>query len=385
MSEVYPSLGQTLADTYRGKRVLVTGHTGFKGAWLSLWLKALGAEVTGIALPTDPDGPDFGRSVGISELIDHRIADIRDERAFAETCAGLAPDIVFHLAAQALVRPSYAAPVETFATNVTGTAVVLDAVRRMPGTRAVVVVTSDKCYDNREWHWAYRETDPLGGADPYSASKGCTELVAEAFRRSFFSAPEGCQIATARAGNVIGGGDASLDRLLPDIVRATLAGQPVTIRNPASVRPWQHVLEPLGGYLLLGARLMGEDGQRYAQGWNFGPSADDFLDVEAITQHVIAAWGEGAPRILFGKRPDDPHEAGMLTLDSSKARAVLGWTPRLSTGEAVRMSVEWYREACAHAADMRAFSAAQIARYSEHSTSLTPRQPSIERAAAACA
>ncbi len=384
MSEPAP-LGRTLADTYRGKRVLVTGHTGFKGAWLSLWLRALGAEVTGIALPTAPQGPDFGRCVGITELVDHRIADIRDASAFANACADIEPEIVFHLAAQALVRPSYDAPVETFATNVTGTAVVLDQVRRMDRARAVVVVTSDKCYDNHEWHWPYRENDALGGADPYSASKGCAELVADAFRRSYFSAPAACRIATVRAGNVIGGGDASLDRLLPDIVRATLGGRPVTIRNPASVRPWQHVLEPLAGYLLLGARLLAADGQDYAQAWNFGPSAEDFLDVETLARHVVEAWGDGAPDIAFGKRPDDPHEAGLLKLDSSKARAALGWAPRLDTAEAVRLSVAWYREACRGSANMRAFSAAQIAGYCDHPSLVSPFQPSIEKAAAACA
>ncbi|MBT0667209.1 CDP-glucose 4,6-dehydratase [Novosphingobium profundi] len=380
-----PTLGQALADAYRGKRVLVTGHTGFKGAWLCLWLRALGAEVTGIALPTDARGPDFGTCVDLAELIDSRFADIRSESAFAKGCSGIAPEIVFHLAAQALVRPSYEVPVETFATNVTGTAIVLDAVRRMASARAVVVVTSDKCYDNREWHWPYRETDALGGADPYSASKGCTELVAQAFRRSYFSAPSGCQIATARAGNVIGGGDVSRDRLLPDIVRATLAARPVTIRNPASIRPWQHVLEPLAGYLLLGARLMDEGGHRFAQAWNFGPSAEDFIDVETLARRVVATWGEGAPLITFGKRAQDPHEAGHLTLDSSKARAVLGWAPRLTTADAVRLSVAWYREACREDTDMRAFSLAQIARYANHQRSLLPIPTSIERAAAACA
>jgi len=228
----------------------------------------------------------------------------------------------------------------------------------------VVVVTSDKCYENREWEWPYRESDALGGADPYSASKGCTELVAAAFRRSYFSDPAGCQIATVRAGNVIGGGDNSLDRLLPDVVRATLAGTAVTIRNPASVRPWQHVLEPLAGYLMLGARLLGEQAPRFAEAWNFGPSADGFIDVEEIARHFQRAWGPGVAQIAFGRRPDDPHEAGMLTLDSSKAQARLGWRPRLSTEQAVTMSAEWYRAFARGNEDMRAFSEAQIARYS---------------------
>jgi len=303
-------------------------------------------------------------TVDLGGLVDHRIADIRDARAYEEACRGVEPDLVFHLAAQALVRPSYDDPVETFATNVTGTAVVLDAVRRMPSVRGVVVVTSDKCYENREWEWPYRETDALGGADPYSASKGCTELVAAAFRRSYFSDPAGCQIATVRAGNVIGGGDNSLDRLLPDVVHATLAGTAVTIRNPASVRPWQHVLEPLAGYLMLGARLLGEQAPRFAEAWNFGPSADGFIDVEEIARHFQRAWGPGVAQIAFGRRPDDPHEAGMLTLDSSKAQARLGWRPRLSTEQAVTMSAEWYRAFARGTEDMRAFSEAQIAQYS---------------------
>ena len=359
------TLNQALVSAYRGKRILVTGHTGFKGGWLCLWLRQLGAEVTGVALHRPPQGPDMFHSVDLGGLVDHRIADIRDAAAFDAACADLRPDLVFHLAAQALVRPSYDDPVETFATNVTGTAVVLDAVRRLPSARGVVVVTSDKCYENREWEWPYRETDALGGADPYSASKGCTELVAAAFRRSYFSSPDGCQLATVRAGNVIGGGDNSLDRLLPDVVRATMAGTAVTIRNPASVRPWQHVLEPLAGYLMLGARLLGEDAPRFAEAWNFGPSADGFIDVEEIARHFQRAWGPGVAQIAFGRRPDDPHEAGLLTLDSSKAHARLGWRPRLSTEEAVTMSAEWYRAYARGNADMRAFSEAQIARYSD--------------------
>ncbi|TCM21357.1 CDP-glucose 4,6-dehydratase [Novosphingobium sp. PhB165] len=375
------TLDQALAAVYRGKRILVTGHTGFKGGWLCLLLRKLGAEVAGIALHRPPQGPDFFHSVDLGELVDHRIADIRDARAYGEACKGLEPDLVFHLAAQALVRPSYADPVETFATNVTGTAIVLDAVRRMPSARGVVVVTSDKCYDNREWAWPYRETDALGGADPYSASKGCTELVAAAFRHSYFTDPAGCQIATARAGNVIGGGDMSLDRLLPDVVRATMAGTTVTIRNPASVRPWQHVLEPVTGYLMLGARLLGSDALHYAEAFNFGPSADGFIDVETLARRFQHAWGPGVAQIAFGKRPDDPHEAGMLTLDSSKARARLGWRPRLSTEDAVALTAEWYRTATRGHAAMRAFSEAQIAHY----FNATADTQSFEGATAACA
>lgn len=372
---------QALAAVYRGKRILVTGHTGFKGGWLCLLLRQLGAEVSGIALHRPPQGPDFFHAVDLGGLVDHRIADIRDAAAYGAACEGLEPDLVFHLAAQALVRPSYADPVETFATNVTGTAVVLDAVRRMPSVRGVLVVTSDKCYENREWDWPYRETDALGGHDPYSASKGCTELVAAAFRHSYFGDPAGCQIATVRAGNVIGGGDMSLDRLLPDVVRATMAGTAVTIRNPASVRPWQHVLEPVTGYLMLGARLLGSDAARYAGAFNFGPSADGFIDVETLAGQFQHAWGPGVAQIAFGRRPDDPHEAGMLTLDSSKAHAALGWRPRLSTEQAVAMTAEWYRAATRTGPDMRAFTEAQIARYFGAFT----RPQSFEESAAACA
>ncbi|WP_324698580.1 CDP-glucose 4,6-dehydratase [Novosphingobium aerophilum] len=377
------SLDQAFASVYRGKRILVTGHTGFKGGWLCLWLRKLGAEVTGIALHRPPQGPDLFHTVDLGGLVDHRIADIRDAGAYARACEGLEPDLVFHLAAQALVRPSYDDPVETFATNVTGTAVVLDAVRRMKSVRGVVVVTSDKCYENREWEWPYRETDELGGADPYSASKGCTELVAAAFRRSYFSDAAGCQIATVRAGNVIGGGDNSLDRLLPDVVRATIAGTAVTIRNPASVRPWQHVLEPLAGYLMLGARLLGEGAPRFAEAWNFGPSAQGFIDVEEIARHFQRAWGPGVAQIAFGRRTDDPHEAGMLTLDSSKAQARLGWRPRLSTEEAVTMTAEWYRAFARGNTRMRAFSEAQIARYSHGNAGSTTEL--TEGEAARCA
>ncbi|MPS67120.1 MAG: CDP-glucose 4,6-dehydratase [Novosphingobium sp.] len=377
------SLDQAFASVYRGKRILVTGHTGFKGGWLCLWLRKLGAEVTGIALHRPPQGPDLFHTVDLGGLVDHRIADIRDAGAYARACEGLEPDLVFHLAAQALVRPSYDDPVETFATNVTGTAVVLDAVRRTKSVRGVVVVTSDKCYENREWEWPYRETDELGGADPYSASKGCTELVAAAFRRSYFSDPAGCQIATVRAGNVIGGGDNSLDRLLPDVVRATIAGTAVTIRNPASVRPWQHVLEPLAGYLMLGARLLGEGAPRFAEAWNFGPSAQGFIDVEEIARHFQRAWGPGVAQIAFGRRTDDPHEAGMLTLDSSKAQARLGWRPRLSTEEAVTMTAEWYRAFARGNTRMRAFSEAQIARYSHGNAGSTTEL--TEGEAARCA
>jgi CDP-glucose 4,6-dehydratase len=351
-----------LHRAFAGRKVLVTGHTGFKGGWLCLWLKQLGAEVTGIAL-APLAGPALFDAVQLDQLIDHRIGDIRSPEAFARAAQGVDAEIVFHLAAQALVRPSYQSPVDTYLTNVVGTAVVLDAVRAMPSARAAIVVTSDKCYENSEWVWPYRESDPMGGSDPYSSSKGCTELVASAYRRSYFADPKACRIATVRAGNVFGGGDWAVDRLVPDIVRAAIAGEPVTIRNPASVRPWQHVLEPLSGYLTLAARLLEDGSNSLATGWNFGPEPAAFIDVETIARSLIEAWGSGAPEIAFGKRSDDPHEAGMLTLDSSKARIELGWRPLLAPREAVALTSAWYRAFAQGGTDMRAFTQSQIAAY----------------------
>ena len=264
-----PGNEASLSAIFRGRRVLLTGHTGFKGGWLALWLQRLGATVVGVSLP--PSSPSFHAAVGMDELIDERIGDIRAPGTFADAIGWRDFDLVIHMAAQALVRTSYEMPVDTYLTNVVGTAVVLDAARRMPSLRGVVVVTSDKCYDNREWVWGYRETDPMGGRDPYSASKGCAELVAASYRASFFSDPDGAQIATARAGNVIGGGDWAADRLIPDLMRSVQWGAPARLRNPRSIRPWQHVFEPLRGYLMLAAALL-QDGARYAGGWNFGPA-----------------------------------------------------------------------------------------------------------------
>lgn len=357
------SLDGRLRTAFAGRKVLVTGHTGFKGGWLSLWLHMLGAEVRGVALPAG-EGPSLFTALGLNELVDHRIADIREESSFRAETGDFSADIVFHLAAQSLVRPSYDDPLGTLGTNVMGTATVLEQVRRTPSARGVVVVSSDKCYENNEWAWPYREIDPMGGADPYSASKGCTELVAACYRRSFFNDPEGCQLASVRAGNVFGGGDWSLDRLVPDIVRANLSGTPVIIRNPASVRPWQHVLEPLSGYLELGARLLSGEASDFAEGWNFGPSADAFVRVEDLARGMQAAWGDDAAPIEFGQRAGDPHEAGMLTLDSSKAQQRLGWRPRLTTAQAIGMTADWYRADAEGQADMRAFTELQIARYS---------------------
>jgi CDP-glucose 4,6-dehydratase len=285
--------------------------------------------------------------------------DIRDASALDRAMTEFAPEVVFHLAAQPLVRLSYADPITTYETNVIGTARVLDAVRRTPSVRAVVSVTTDKCYENREWLWGYRETDPLGGYDPYSSSKACAEIVSAAFRQSYFPAASGVGVATARAGNVIGGGDWSTDRLIPDLVRGFVAGQPVTIRRPHAIRPWQHVLEPLHGYIVLAERLLAGD-MKHATAYNFGPSDDDAQTVEWIVRRMTAAWGNGASWVLDA----DPgvHEAGYLKLDASRARAELGWTPRLRLADALDWLVAWYRAQQA-GADMQEFTLEQITEY----------------------
>ncbi len=352
---------------WKDRTVLVTGHTGFKGAWLCLWLESLGARVTGFALPppTEPSLCDLAR---LRESIVSVEGDVRDFDAVLAAVSDSAPEIVFHLAAQALVRPSYRDPLTTFSTNVMGTANVLEAVRRDGRVRAVVNVTSDKCYENREWEWGYRETDPMGGHDPYSSSKGCAELIASAFRRSFFSGngTNGNRpvfLATVRAGNVIGGGDWAEDRLVPDAMRALLDGKPVIVRNPGAVRPWQHVLEPLGGYLLVAERLLA-GGRTYAEAWNFGPRSDDARPVRWIMDRLTEAWGPGASwkteNRADGARA--PHEANYLKLDCSKASARLGWTPALSLEVALDWVLDWYRRYAA-GEDPRAVTLEQIAAY----------------------
>ena len=349
---------------WQGKRVFVTGHTGFKGAWLCLWLAELGAEVFGYAL-APPNEPSLCDLVRLPEKLQaHFIADVRDGQALARAVQQARPEIVFHMAAQPLVRLSYAQPAETYAVNVLGTVNLLEAVRQCSSVRAVVNITTDKCYENREWHWGYRENEPLGGYDPYSSSKACSELVTAAYRSSFFNprayADHGVALASARAGNVIGGGDWAQDRLICDCVRALLAGEQILLRNPAAIRPWQHVLEPLSGYLQLAQKLFLE-GPRFAEAWNFGPRDEDARPVEWIVQRLCEKWG---PTAFYSvAKGDHPHEAHYLKLDCSKARALLGWQPRMRLEQALDSIIAWTL-ACQAGEDMRAFTLRQISDYS---------------------
>lgn len=331
-------------EFWQGRRVLITGHTGFKGSWLIAWLRSLGAEVYGFATES-PTDPALFEAAGMGRDITSTIGDIRDAAAVQELVAEIRPEIVLHLAARAVVRESYQNPVETYAVNVMGVAHILDAVRSVSSVRAVVVVTSDKCYSNREWVWGYREDEPMGGHDPYSSSKGCAELVTAAYVSSYFSANQygehGVAVASARAGNVIGGGDWALDRLVPDIVRSFHAGVPVVVRNPDAVRPWQFVLEPLRGYLMLAEALF-THGPKYAGGWNFGPSEEDVQPVSWITERAVNIWGEDARwEVDSGTHP---HEANYLKLDCSKSKSALGWRPVLQLPRALDWTVGWYRD-----------------------------------------
>jgi CDP-glucose 4,6-dehydratase len=343
---------------FRGKTVLVTGHTGFKGAWLSEWLLRLGARVVGYALPPDQT-PSLYTLLGLAERMQSVLADVRDLGALERVFADSQPELVLHLAAQSLVRRSYREPVATFATNVMGTAHLLEAARKTASVRSVVIVTSDKCYENVGSQRGYRESDPMGGHDPYSASKGAAELVTAAYRRSFFSGPGSPGVASARAGNVIGGGDWSEDRLVPDLVRGIAREEPVTIRNPASIRPWQHVLEPLAGYLML-ARALHLDPSRFSDGFNFGPAEAD-LPVGVLARRFVEALGRGS---LAAPPPgDQPHEASLLLLDSKKAREVLGWAPKLGIDDTVELTVDWYRRHQKDPASTRAVTERQLALY----------------------
>ncbi len=351
-------------EFWRGKKVFLTGHTGFKGSWLSLWLQQMGAQVTGYALqpPTDPS---LFEVANVAQGMTSIIGDIRDGESLAKAMRDATPDIVIHMAAQPLVRYSYVNPVETYSTNVMGTVHLLEAVRQTPSVCAVVNVTSDKCYDNKEWVWGYRENEPMGGFDPYSNSKGCAELVASAYRNSFFNPAKYNEhkvaLASVRAGNVIGGGDWAADRLIPDILRAISDGKPVVIRSPHAIRPWQHVLEPLSGYLLLAGKLYTQ-GVDYAEGWNFGPNDEDARPVQWIVERLTEQWGDGASWQLDGG--DHPHEAHYLKLDCSKARMRLDWQPRWHLGCTLEMIVAWQRAWLAKE-NMRSFTLKQIEQYAQ--------------------
>lgn len=350
------------ARFWGGRKVFLTGHTGFKGSWLSLWLQQLGADLTGYALhpPTEPSLFEAARvGTGMRSIV----ADIRDADRLSDAMRSAKPEVVIHMAAQALVRESYADPVGTYSTNVMGTVHVLEAARRVDTVRAVLIVTSDKCYENRDWVWGYREIEPMGGFDPYSSSKGCAELVTAAYRKSFFPserhAEHGVAIATARAGNVIGGGDWAADRLIPDILRAISSAQAAVIRNPLAIRPWQHVLEPLSGYLLLAQKLV-ETGAPFADGWNFGPTSSDARPVSWIADRLTSLWGTESRWVV--RQETGGHEAHQLRLDSTKAQQLLGWSPRWRLERAIDSIVAWHRN-YHDGGDMRATTIKQIAEF----------------------
>ena len=350
------AFGKTAPGFWSGKRVLLTGHTGFKGGWLALWLRRLGAEVTGIAL-TPNTKPSLFELARITEVLNSHICDIRDSSALAQIVRDAHPEIVFHLAAQPLVHASYRDPLETYSTNVMGTAHVLNALRGLDNTKVAVMVTTDKVYRNNEWAYPYRETDPLGGHDPYSASKAASEIVIASYRDAYL-AQQGVAVATARAGNVIGGGDWSEDRLIPDAVRAWTSGQPLVIRNPQAIRPWQHVLEPLSGYLTLAQKLWEQPA--LAGAYNFGPHTHEAGTVENVTKFASSAYGMCVTS--YQNNSENPHEAGWLALEVAKARVALGVNPKWHLAETVQRTMAWYR-AQQQGADARELCEAEITQY----------------------
>jgi CDP-glucose 4,6-dehydratase len=333
------SKGKVDSSFWKGKKVYLTGHTGFKGSWLSLWLQNMGAVVKGYSLDVSTK-PALFTEANVGAEMESEIGDIRNLEQLTESMVSFTPDILIHMAAQPLVRLSYLEPVDTYTTNVIGTVNVLEAARKCPNLKAIVSVTTDKCYENKEWEWGYRENESMGGHDPYSSSKGCAELVTSAYRRSFFSSEDTASLASARAGNVIGGGDWAEDRLIPDILRAFEKSKPVVIRNPLSTRPWQHVLEPLSGYLVLAQELY-INGDEFAEGWNFGPNDEDCKPVNWILDQMVTYWGNNASWCL--DKNNNPHEAGFLKLDCSKASNRLKWNPKWNLQLTLKSIVDWHQ------------------------------------------
>lgn len=339
MESLVKNKGKVDSSFWKDKKVYLTGHTGFKGSWLSLWLQNMGALVKGYSLEVNTN-PALFIKANVAEGMESEIGDIRNLEKIIKSMVSFNPDILIHMAAQPLVRYSYKEPVETYSTNVMGTVNVLEAARKCSNLKAIVCVTTDKCYENKEWEWGYRENEPMGGHDPYSSSKGCAELVISAYRRSFFSSEGTASLASARAGNVIGGGDWAEDRLIPDILRAFEKSEPAVIRNPLSTRPWQHVLEPLSGYLILAQQLY-VNGDDYAEGWNFGPKEEDCKPVNWILDEIVKYWGNNASWSLDKK--NNPHEAGFLKLDCSKASSRLKWNPKWDLQSTLKFIVDWHK------------------------------------------
>ena len=354
-------VGMVNSEFWKGKKVFITGHTGFKGTWLSIWLNSMGAILVGYALAPNTK-PNFFEAASVADEIESIIGDVRDLGKLSQAMGSFAPDIVIHMAAQPLVRLSYKNPVDTYSTNVMGTVHLLEAVRSTPSVKAVVNVTTDKCYENKEWIWGYREDEPMGGRDPYSNSKGCSELVTAAYRSSFFNCLGSAKIGSGRAGNVIGGGDWAEDRLIPDFFKSFKNNEPVIIRNPSATRPWQHVLEPLSGYLVLAEQLY-LHGDRYAEAWNFGPEENDVKSVKSIIEYLVERWGDGASWIH--DESEQPHEAQLLKLDISKAKKLLGWQPKWDLFEALDSIIEW-QKVWLSGRDIKAVTLKQIRQF-EHS------------------